>query len=449
MALPPGPPWPAFVQTMHWWRRPLELLDECARRYGDVFTLRMTGLGDFVVVSTPEHIKQVFTGDPEVMHAAQANEILRPAVGSKSLFLLDGAAHQRARRLLTPPLMGERMAVYAETMHRSTLAAMRSFPVGRPFSIHPSMKAITLEVILHTVFGLDERDGLDVGVPGFTAMLTKVFRAPPGFLLLLPTLRLDLPLSPYRAFLRSKVEVDRAIYRLIERRRSRGDLAERKDILSLLLCARDEAGEPMTDEEVHDELITMVAAGHETTATALAWTFERLVAEPSVLEKAQREAQAAVSEGPAALAKLEYIDAVIKETLRFRPVVPLVSRFVRTPYEIAGYTLPAGSAPSPCSYLAQRRPESYPEPERFLPERWIGKKVDPYAWLPFGGGFRRCIGMGFALYEMKIVVATVLSRARLRPGSPVPERPVRRLITMFPSEAGNVMLTELATIPPA
>jgi cytochrome P450 len=440
MTLPPGPRRPAIVQTAEWWLRPLSLFDACSLRFGDVFTLRFVSLGDIVVVSAPELIRAIFTGDPEVLRAGEANDILRPIVGRYSVLLLDGPEHLRQRRLLTPPFLGERMAVYADIIHRATIAELRSFPVGRPESLHPAMQAITLDVILHAIFGLDDGPTLR----RFAGLLVDLFRDPPSYLMLLPALRIDAPLSPYRRFLRKRAVVDRAIYQLVAERRHAPDLAARKDVLSLLLSARDEAGQPMSDEEVHDELLTMLVAGHETTATALAWTFERLVSEPSVLARARAEVEEAGRGGPpdpAALAKLEYVDAIVKETLRLRPIVPVVGRVLSAPFTLAGYTLPAGTSVWPCLYLAQRRPEIYPEPERFFPDRWLGARVDPYAWLPFGGGSRRCIGMGLALYEMKIILATVLSRAVLRPASSVPEWPVRRAITLSPSKGAQVMLT--------
>ncbi len=466
MKLPPGPRAPALAQTAAWWLRPLDMLDACARRYGDVFTIRFAGFGAVVMVSAPEHVRQVFTGDPDALRAGEANVALLPIVGRHSVLLLDGPEHIRQRRLMMPPFLGERMAVYAEIMRESTLAALRGWPVGEPFSLHRSMQTITLDVILHAIFGLDEGPGLR----GFGVKLLDLFHEPPSLLLLLPALRIDAPFSPYRRFLRARGEVDRAIYGIIDERRRAGDLAARKDILSLLLSARDEAGQAMSDEEVHDELMTMVAAGHETSATALAWTFERVLADPGVHARAVAEVEAATAAGPldaAAIPKLEYVDAIVKETLRLRPIIPIVGRVLHEPLQLGEHTLPPGCAVAPCIYLAHRRAESWPEPERFWPERWLGGsdgpagrrarsrpgqgqgggRMDPYAWLPFGGGGRRCIGMGFAMYEMKMIVATVLSHTKLRPASPVPERAVRRAVTLYPSAGARVVMTEPAAVP--
>jgi cytochrome P450 len=437
MTLPPSLRSSTLVQTARWLRRPLELLEEGGRRFGDLFTLRLASLGDVVMVSSPALIKQVFTADPAVLRAGQANELLRPILGRYSVLLLDGTEHVRQRRLLMPPFVGERMAVYAQTMQKSTLAALRSFPVGRPFRLHPAMQEITLDVILHAIFGLDDGPTLR----RFAELLLDLFHDPPSYLFLLPPLRIDAPLSPYRRFVRARTVVDRAIYQLIDERRHAPDLAARSDILSLLLSARDEVGQPMSDEEVHDELMTIMAAGHETSATALAWTFERLLSEPSALARAVAEVREVQDVGPASLARLEYVDAIVKEALRLRPIIPVVGRTAATPLAFAGYDLPAGTLVCPCIHLVQRRADIYPEPERFRPERWLGVKVDPYAWLPFGGGIRRCIGMSFALYEIRLIVATVLLHARLRPASPAPERPVRRTVTMSPSKGASVVLT--------
>jgi cytochrome P450 len=439
MAEVPRVPGPSFLHTAGWWLTPLPFLDALARRYGDIFVFRVANYRDIVMVRSPELVRQVFTSDPDVLRAGEANEILRPLLGDSSMLLLDGVEHQRQRRLLTPPFMGERMNVYARVMHRSTLAAMRSFPVGRPFSLHPAMQAATLDVILSAVFGLDA----DQADPRFRAMLIELFqKQPPFILLLLMASKINLPLSPHRQFMSRVAALDRVIYRLIEERRKRGDVAERSDILSLLLAARDEDGQPMTDRELRDELVTLVAAGHETTATSLAWAFQRLLLEPAILERAVAEVET-VSPGdnPAAFTKLEYLDAVVKEVLRLRPILPIVARMTHAPYDIGGYTVGPGSIIAPCIYLAHRRAETYPEPERFHPDRWLGRKVDPYAWLPFGGGARRCIGMGFALYEMKIILATVLQRAKLRGTSRRPERAVRRGITLAPSAGAQAVLT--------
>lgn len=442
MTLPPGPRIPPIAQTLAWALRPLPFLDDCAARFGDIFTLRLAQLGTFVFLSRPDHIKQVFTAESGLTRSGNANRLLRPLLGAHSVILLDGDEHMRQRRLLLPPLHGERMHAYAEIMRSITEDEIERMPLREPFSIHPHMQAITLHVIMRAVFGLDKGPRTQ----SLEDLLVELVEPPPAIIAFLPAVHLDLPGSPYRTFLRRKERVDRALFALIDERRRAKDLAERKDILSMLLAARDEDGRPMTDEELRDELLTMLIAGHETTATSLSWAFERVLSEPRVAKKIEAElAPLRSGDGrvePAALPKLEYLDAVIKETLRVRPILPIVVRELTAPYSIGGHAIPAGVKLTPCIYLAHRRPDVYPDPGRFFPERFVGAKLDPYAWLPFGGGIRRCLGMAFALYEMKIILATVLSRAHLRLASAEPARVVRRSITLAPSGGARVVLAE-------
>ncbi len=439
MALPPGPRLPAFAQLIEYTFRPLPFFDRCIRRYGDLFTLRIAGLGDFVMVGAPELVKQVFTADAATLRAGSANSIIEPLVGPRSVLLLDGPDHMRQRRLLMPPLHGERMQAYAQLIADVTNAAIDRWPLDQPFSLHPHMQAITLEVILRAVFGVDERPRSE----RLGRLLVEYMRPPPALLAFVPALQRDLPLSPYRGFLRRRAAVDRELYAIIEARRRAGDGAARTDVLSLLLAARDEAGTPMTDGELRDELVTMLVAGHETTATALSWAFACILDDAPALARLRAEIDGARDArgriDPSASTRLEFLDAVVKETLRLRPILPDVVREVVAPYRIGGHDIPIGAFITPFIYGVHRRPDLYPEPTRFLPERFLGAKADPYAWFPFGGGIRRCLGMAFALYEMKIVLATVLARAELRlAGGPV--RVVRRTLTFAPSGGTRVAL---------
>ncbi|HEY7958322.1 MAG TPA: cytochrome P450 [Polyangia bacterium] len=436
VGLPPGPREPAAIQLLEWTYRPLPFLERCARRYGEAFTVRLPGFGAYVYLSSPELIKQVFTGDASLLEAGKGNRILEPLLGMHSVLLLDGAEHLRQRRLLLPPFHGERMQAYAKLMREITCASLDTWPIGTPFSLHPQMQAITLDVILRAVFGLDE----GAEMRELAKLLVALFAPPPFLFSFLPLMTTDLPLSPYRKFLRLKGEVDRALYAIIAERR-RADAADRTDILSLLLAARDEEGRPMSDAELRDELVTMIAAGHETTATALSWAFERILATPEVAARLDAELASACGSDfdPTRAGALPYLDAVIKETLRLRPIIPLVVRQLKEPYQIAGHLLPAGAHVAPCIWLTQRRADLYPDPERFFPERFLDRKIDPYTWLPFGGGIRRCIGMAFAQFEMTIVLATVLGRLRLRLAPGVPVRTVRRSITFAPSGGTRVI----------
>ncbi len=420
--LPAGPREPGLAQTVEWALRPLPLLRRQAARFGDAFTMRFTGLfdGPMVFVTSPALIKEVFTGDAEVLQAGQANQLLLPLVGSRSVLLLDGPEHMRQRKLLLPPFHGERMQAYATVIRDVTESALAKMPSGSTVSLQPVMQEITFRVILRAVFGLDEGPEMERLSP----LLLELFKPPPALMAMLPFLQRDLPFSPFRAFLRARDRVDEELYRIIDRRRAektRGD-----DILSLLFEARDEQGRGMTDVELRDELVTLLAAGHETTATTLTWAFERILSHPSVLARLRSNDDV-------------YLDAVVKETLRMRPILPMVVRKLSRPWRLGGWDLPAGAGVAPCILLTHERPDLYPSPHEFKPERFIGSKIDPYGWLPFGGGIRRCIGMAFAMYEMKIVLSTILQSAKLRLVDRAPLPTVRRSITLAPQGGTRVV----------
>ncbi len=441
--LPPGPRLPAALQLANWIVRPLPFLDRCRARFGDVFTLDVLGFGRWVVLASPQAIREVFTGDPHVLHAGEANWILGPVVGAHSVLLLDGAPHARQRRLLLPPFHGERMHAYASVMREETEREVDAWPFGEPFRLHPRLQSITLNVILRAVFGIQD-EATHARVHDDIVRLLDTFETPITFF---PFLHRDLgPLTPWRTFRARLDAVDREIYAEIARARAGPPeaLERRTDVAALLLRARDEEGRPMTDVELRDELMTLLAAGHETTATSLAWAFDQILAHPAALARIEAELDALTGGGerplgPGELARLEYLDAAIKESLRRRPIFPIVVRRLATEATVAGHALRAGTIVAPCIHLAQRRPDIYPDPDAFRPERFLGVKPDPFAWLPFGGGDRRCIGMAFALYEMKVVIATVLGRARLElAGSP--SRVGRRGISIAPAGGVRVVL---------
>jgi cytochrome P450 len=442
MSLPDGPKTPASIQMLQWVVRPIPFMHECQERYGDVFTIRLKGLGTYVVVSEPEHIKEFFTGDGDVFRAGEANVSLGPLLGETSVLLLDGAAHMRQRRLLLPPFHGERMQAYATLMRDIADESIDAWPLDAPFAIHEPMQRITLAVILRTVFGVAEGPRYDA----LAAQLTRMLERGMSPWVLMAILRRDiLGLTPWSKFLAERRNTDAMLLDEIARRRAESDRAQRSDVLSLLLSATDEHGEPMQDRELRDELLTLLVAGHETSASTLAWAFERMLTHPHVLDRARDEIERVTGGGPlepAHLPKLEYVDAVLKETLRIRPILPMVARRLTKPVRFAGCDLPAGVMVGACIYLAQRNPASFPAPGEFRPERWLGVKADPYTWLPFGGGIRRCIGMAFAQYEMKIVLAAALRRISLRLASPRPVRIARRGITLVPGGGTRVVVTD-------
>ena len=441
--LPPGPKRPAILQLLHWIRRPIPFMEECTRRYGDCFTIRLLIAPTIVFFSDPDTVKEIFTGDAEQLRAGEANVVLKPLLGQHSLLLLDGARHLRERRLLMPPFHGERMQAYGEVMRAITDRSIERWPVGRPFPIHPQMQGITLDVILQTVFGLDE--GADL--VRLRDRLTRLLSLGANPFMLIPWLQTDLgPLSPWGRIVRLRREIDEILFAQIARRRAAGR-AGREDVLAMLIEARDETGQPMSDSELRDEMITLLVAGHETTATSLAWMFHRILQRPDVLDKLRTELRRVVGSGPVAphhVAELEYLDATIKETQRLNPIVPVVGRRLQAPTRLGGHDLPAGVTAAPCIYLTHRRPDLWPDPERFDPDRFLGKRTSPYQFFPFGGGVRYCLGAAFATYEMKVVLAQVLSRVVLRPAPGHTVHVVRRSITFAPSAGMPVVLESRA-----
>jgi cytochrome P450 len=417
------------VQTAIWSRQARRVLYSCQDRYGDVFRLKIAYEGTWVILAGPEAVKQVFTGDPRVFHAGEGNQILAPVLGRNSLLVLDEKPHMSQRRLLLPPFHGERMQGYGETMSEIAAAEIESWPVGTPYELRPRMQAITLDIILRTVFGV--RDG---------ERLTELRDALRDFLDLTTNPRLLLPLllvGPKRvrrlgAFRRRIDRVDRLIYGEIAERRRAGSLEERDDILSLLVGARHEDGSPMSDEEMRDELLTLLVAGHETTATSLAWAVERLSRHPEKLDRLRTEVEAGSE---------DYLTATIQETLRLRPVISIVIRRLTESVEIGGYELPAGISVAPSVYLVHRNPEIYPDPEAFKPERFLDDPPGTYTWIPFGGGVRRCLGASFAQFEMAVVLKELVKRRQIRPAKLKPERVFRRAITETPRHNATVVLS--------
>jgi cytochrome P450 len=442
-SLPPGPRLPALLQGLRFVAAPVGFFEQCQRRYGDPFTVHLPVSGRVVLFSDPAAVREIFTGDGEVFRAGEANRILRGILGPRSLLLLDGAHHLAERRMMMPPFHGERMLAYGDVMRDVTERAIARWPLARSFPILAETQAITLEVIVRTVFGVVDAER--------SARLTDLLRRFIGIavqpLLLWPPLQIDLgSQSPWGRFLRLRRDIDALLDAEISHHRATPG-APAEDVLSLLLAARDEEGRPMPDEALRDELMTLLLAGHETTATALAWTLHRVLTEPGVLDRLREEIRQ-VGGGtplePADISRLEYLDAVVKETLRLNPVIPDVMRVLARPARIGGHDLPAGIGVAPNIYATHRRPDVWPDPERFRPERFFGARPSPYEFFPFGGGVRRCLGMAFALYEMRVVLATILARADLVLAPGYGLRIVRRNVTWAPSQGMPVVLTRRA-----
>jgi cytochrome P450 len=426
-ALPPGPAEPRLVQLMQWLSRPVAYAERQRDRYGEAFTARIDPR-PWVMLGDPADVRTVFTAGPERVNAGEANEILRPTLGSHSLLLLDGEEHLRQRKLMLPAFHGERIEHYREIMRAATEREVASWPVDEPFALRPHTQAITLEVIMRAVFGLQDAAAAQPLREPLRRMLE--WAGNPAALLVIATVGPDHPFVR-RILARRYIEpVDRELYALIAGRRDAPDLAERDDVLSTLLLARGEHGEPMTDVELRDELLTILLAGHETTATSLAWAVERLLRHDGGLERLAHDDA--------------YADAVVKETLRLRPVVAIVLRRLREPLEVAGRELPAGATVAPCILLVHRREDLYPDPEAFRPERFLDRPPGTYSWIPFGGGVRRCLGAAFAQVEMQVVLQTLARSVRLEAVGAA-EGVRRRGVTLVPARGGEVRVCAPAT----
>lgn len=443
-ALPPGPRRPAIQQLHNWIYRPLQTLERCAKLYGDWFTFRFPRGVTIVYTSDPEAIRDIFAGDPELLHAGEGNRFFKPLLGPRSVLVLDGTEHRRARRLMMPPFHGERMRAYGRAISELTARRAAAWPRGRELNLHHELQGLALEVIFGTVFGLGEgpsdlRDGLakllDTATSPLDMFMALIFLDKDGRP---PFWRLQQRLGAWTPWGGIALEVERLDGLLLRefsaRRKRPGD-----DILSLLLSARDENGDALDERELRDQMITLLVAGHETTATTLAWAVRLLLSNPDAHERLRAEL-AGCAGGPDELATLPYLDAVIQETLRLRPVVPIVWRLLKAPLKIAGRELPAGVAVAPCIYLTHRRPDLWPEPERFRPERFLERAPKPWEFLPFGGGGRRCLGMAFALYEMKLILAGLVKAARLSPARAEESVPVRRSVTLAPADGVPVLV---------
>jgi cytochrome P450 family 135 len=425
--LPPGPSASKTIQSVQWIVRPTAMMERCRRRYGDMFTLRLVHEGTWVFLADPDAVKQVFTGDPRLLHAGEANVVLLPFLGRNSVLLLDEQPHMAQRKLMLPSFHGERMRRYGDTMTEVTEREVDGWQAGRPLKVWPRMQAITLEVVMRTLFGVTDTTRLNRLEKALREVLS--WGSDPrrmGMIAVMGPHRL----SHSRALRRVLDPADQMLFEEIRRRRAAPDLEERDDVLSMLIQARDEEGRGMSDQELRDELMTLLVAGHETTATALAWAIERLVRHPESLERLRAEIDAGED---------AYLDAVVKETLRLRPVLTIVLRRLQEDMEIGGRMLPAGATVAPCIYLVHRRADIYPDPHAFRPERWLDQSAGTYTWFPFGGGTRRCLGASFATFELKAVLSAILSRVDLRTADPRPERPVRRAVTIVPSNGAEVI----------
>jgi cytochrome P450 len=424
--LPPGPRLPKTLQTVGWWTRSGPFLQRCRARYGKRFTIRLLSTPPFVHLSDPDEVKEVFTAPPEVLHPGEGAAILEPVVGTYSLILLDEGAHLSQRKLMLPAFHGEKMQRLSGLMAEVAEREVADWPRDERVALHPRLQALTLEIILRAVFGLDPGPRLDALRDRLTSVLA-VGESPASLLPLLQRGR------RWSAFEHQRDEADALLFELIdERRRESG---ARDDVLAMLLEARHEDGSPMSPQELRDELMTLLVAGHETTASELAWAFERLARTPRVLQRLTEELGSGDGDG--------YLTATVQETLRRRPVLQLAApRLVKQPVTIGGFDYPPGICLAANGYLIHHDPAIYPEPYAFRPERFLDEPPGTYTWIPFGGGRRRCLGASFAMLEMKIVLEAVLAQTELVPDGDRLERTRRRGITVSPRTGTPTVLRE-------
>lgn len=425
-ALPPGPRLPVAVQTVLFGSFRQFLLPLARRRYGDVVRLRIYPERDVVSLSDPEHIKAVFTGPATTFHAGEGNAILKPLMGEHSVLLTDEDQHMRARKLLMPAFNGSALRGYREMVTELTVAEVERWPTGRIFRSHERMQVLTLEVILRVVFGVTDGPRLD----RLRVLLRRLLDIGPLDIFGWHNPNLQ-KAGPWKRNAQRQREIDELIYAEIADRRRAGDLADRGDVLSRLLTVPGD--DPLTDAELRDQLITLLLAGHETTATTLGWAFHELARDPASLRSATEAADNNDE---------KYLEAVTKEAMRLHPVIHEVARRLTEDTEVAGYVLPAGFTVQPSIALVQSDPEHYPEPERFSPERFVDGNPPAGTWFPFGGGVRRCLGAGFSLMEANVVLREVLRRYHLSPERRSAEKPKARHITMVPARGAKILVTE-------
>jgi cytochrome P450 len=433
--LPPGPRHPAALQLLGTWLRPGMSMVSAMRHYGRRVTVNIPFQPPMVMISDPDEVREIFQLPPDVAHPGQGARILEPILGRYSLILLDEDLHLEHRRLLLPAFHGDRMKLLVELMHELTESELDSWPTDTPMALHPRLQALTLEVILRAVFGMEKGQRLDAlraAVAGILALADRPLS------IILPVAERHLGWWPtMREFKRLRAQARQLIFEEIrERRQAVGEAGgdpTGRDVLAMMLAARHEDGSAMSDQEIHDELMTALVAGHETTASQLAWTFMHLARDPRASARLRAELDSAEADG--------YLTATIQESLRLRPVLPQVEpRYLRRPATVGGYAYPAGVALIPAPFMLHHDPAIYPEPFVFRPERFLDGAPGTYTWIPFGGGRRRCLGAAFALQEMKIVVAEVMRRFELLPSAPEGERTVRRSITTSPERGAEVIL---------
>ncbi|MBW4608943.1 MAG: cytochrome P450 [Hassallia sp. WJT32-NPBG1] len=445
MQLPNTLKTPSFIQKLQWVVDPVGYMETATQQYPDIFTAEVVGFGDTLVfVNHPQAIQEIFTNDRKKFAAVgEENKILQPLIGDYSVIMLEGNRHKRRRQILMPPFHGERLQAYGDLICNLTEKVFNQLPQDKPFFARNTMQDISLQVMLEAVFGLYEGEHYQQ-LKRLLALITEKFNSPlSASLLYFPFLQKDLGTwSPWGKFLRQRQQIDQLLYAEIADRREHPD-PNRIDILSLLMSAKDEQGNSMTDQELRDEMMTLLLAGHETTASAMAWGLYWIHHLPQVREKLLQELDTlGESPNPMSIARLPYLSAVCNETLRITPVaINTFAREVQEPVELLGHRLEPGTLVVGCIYLLHQREDLYPDHKQFKPERFLKHQFSPYEFMPFGAGARSCIGNALAPFEMKLVLATILSRYQLALVDHRPEKPQRRSITLAPAGGVKMVIT--------
>jgi cytochrome P450 len=427
--MPPGSSAPAALQGLRFARRPMTFALSAHRRYGDVWRIRVPTRSEaFVVTCHPDHLRSLLKADPADAPSLTGESPLRPILGPNSVLTSVGARHMRQRKLLLPPFHGEAVQRYVETIADIARQEIDHWPVGESFALAPRMQAVTLEVIMRGVFGVGVASDTTTSERRMRQALRRMLAASMSPLYLLVELRNARHFEPKGVLAAVMAMVDRQMYAVIRERRAAADRDRREDVLSLLLAARDEQGEPLTDPELRDELMSLVLAGHETTANSLAWTFERLLRTPAAYDRLR----ARVRSGDRDAAQ-EYVEATIHEGMRNRPVIPMIARLTMRPWRLGDYTVPARTPVGVSIIALHHRADVYRDPHAFMPDRFVGVKPGTYTWIPFGGGIRRCLGATLAMAEQRVVLEAIARRTDLLAPDPAPARPRMRNVTMIPT----------------
>jgi cytochrome P450 len=430
---PPAIPLPRLVQSLRFNQRQIEFVFRARRELGEVFRMHGATEDAVTVTSHPDHVRSLFTASPEQAPSLTGESPLRPIVGPDSVLTATGPRHMRQRKLLLPPFHGEAIEAYTQMIAAATEREIDAWPVGEPFALAPRMQAITLDVIMAGIFGIEGKPQRGTPEHGLRQMIRRLVNAstrPAAQIGELIHIGRDEAVGPMKVGLSL---LDRQVYGVIKARRRAADLEERRDILSLLLLARTEEGEALSDKELRDELLVLVLAGHETTANSLAWAWERLVRTP----QAHEALLAAVRSGEGSA---EWVEATIVETMRSRPVIPMIGRRVTVPWQLGECGVPAGTPVAMSILLVHHREDLYPRPFDFLPERFVGRKPGTYEWIPFGGGIRRCLGAALAMAEQRVVLEAMARRLDLEADDPAPEHALHRNVTMIPARGARVVI---------